>query len=457
MGQEVSNQVDESTPPQTLEDRSLDSVAKLILEGKARRIIALTGAGISTAAGIPDFRSPGTGLYANLQRLNLPYAEAVFSIDYFRENPRPFYILAKELYPGQFHPTVSHAFLALLSQKSYLRMLFTQNIDCLERAAGVPEDRIVEAHGSFATQCCINFECRTPYPDKEMREHVRDARVPRCTQPGCGALVKPDIVFFGESLPSRFHELGRLPATDADLILVLGTSLTVYPFAGLPTMAPDNVPRVLFNREAVGDLGSRADDVLALGSCDAGVRKLADALGWRDELETLWRGMVGDAEAERQIGQEELLAHAPPRPPSSSSSDSSDNESDGGKIDIVDNYTNYEADKDSDVRGTGGKYDDANDQPPEIGGALSSAEAEVNEIANEIEAILKLDDSGKQKDEPLVAAETNKETTADSSSTKAEAAKKETVSTAPAEKAKDTAPIDEKEGKPKQVIERPQL
>ncbi|CAK7262613.1 Sir2 histone deacetylase Hst2 [Sporothrix epigloea] len=430
MGQEASNHVGESTLPQTLENRSLEAVAKLILEGKARHIIALTGAGISTAAGIPDFRSPKTGLYANLRRLNLPYAEAVFSIDFFRENPHPFYILAKELYPGQFHPTVSHAFLALLSDKGLLRMLFTQNIDCLERAAGVPEDRIVEAHGSFATQRCINLDCRAPYPDKEMREHVQDARVPRCTQPGCGALVKPDIVFFGESLPPRFHELGRLPATDADLVLVLGTSLTVYPFAGLPTMAPAHVPRVLFNREAVGDLGSRADDVLALGSCDTGVRKLADALGWREELEERWRQLVGDAEADRQLSQEELLAQAESR--SRSSSSSSDNR----------DYS----DSDSDSRKD-------NDQPPEIGGALPLAEAEVNEIASEIAAVLKLDDADEEA-EP----ETEK---ADQPETKAEKAdpvedNKTVVDTTP-HRTEDAGTTDSDDTKPAQLVDKPQI
>ncbi|CAK7566345.1 MAG: Sir2 histone deacetylase Hst2 [Sporothrix epigloea] len=451
MGQEVSNQVDESTLPQTLENRSLEAVAKLILEGKARRIIALTGAGISTAAGIPDFRSPGTGLYANLQRLNLPYAEAVFSIDFFRENPRPFFILAKELYPGQFHPTVCHAFLALMSDKGLLRMVFTQNIDCLERAAGVPEDHIVEAHGSFATQRCINLNCQTPFPDKDMREHVRDARVPRCTQPGCGALVKPDIVFFGESLPSRFHELGRLPATDADLILVLGTSLTVYPFAGLPTMAPAHVPRVLLNREAVGDMGSRADDVLALGSCDAGVRKLADALGWRDELEKRWRLMVGDAEADRQIGQEALLAQARPRASSSSSSSSS---SDGDDNSESGNIYDDNTDGRLGISVVAENEDDgADDQPPEIGGALSSAETEVNEIANEIAAVLKLDGSGKEEASP------DNESTAATLETMA----KETLPSTAVETVPDTtlrktedATTDQKEDKPAQVIEKPE-
>lgn len=109
-----------------------------------------TGAGIGTSAGIPDFRSPETGLYANLSRLNLPYAEAVFDITYFRTNPEPFYTLAQELYPGKFRPTITHSFIALLEKKGLLLKLFTQNIDCLEREAGVPDDKIIEAHGSFA-------------------------------------------------------------------------------------------------------------------------------------------------------------------------------------------------------------------------------------------------------------------------------------------------------------------
>ena len=225
----------------------------------------------------------------------------MFDISYFRAKPEPFYVLAKELYPGKYHPTVAHAFIALLAQKDLLHMLFTQNIDCLERRAGVPDEKIVEAHGSFATQRCI--ECRTEFPDDSMAEHVKDGRVPHCQQPECGGLVKPDIVFFGEKLPERF-ELNRHAPAAADLVLVMGTSLTVYPFASLPPLAPEGVPRVLFNLEPAGDLGSRADDVMELGSCDDGVRKLADELGWRDELETLWRGVVGDEEAERQLARQ---------------------------------------------------------------------------------------------------------------------------------------------------------
>ncbi|KAI5467904.1 DHS-like NAD/FAD-binding domain-containing protein [Mariannaea sp. PMI_226] len=303
MGQEESTLVDNG-PPKTLTDRSLAAVAEYIKSGKCKRIVVLTGAGISTAAGIPDFRSPKTGLYNNLARLNLPYAEAVFDISYFREHPEPFYVLANELYPGKFHPTVSHAFIALLAQKGLLQMLFTQNIDCLERVAGVPSEKIIEAHGSFATQRCI--ECKTEFPDDKMKEHVFAGKVPHCGENDCNGLVKPDIVFFGEPLPRSFNQ-NTPQAAMADLMLIIGTSLSVYPFAGLPELATQEKPRVLFNMERVGRIGHRSDDVTELGSCDAGIRKLADELGWRDELEKVWRRVVGDKEADRQLGDQETM------------------------------------------------------------------------------------------------------------------------------------------------------
>jgi NAD+-dependent protein deacetylase SIR2 len=318
MGQEESRVVGDDVEPQTLRERNLGAVAELIKDGRAKRIAVLTGAGISTAAGIPDFRSPNTGLYVNLARLNLPYAEAVFDISYFRQNPEPFYLLAQELYPGKFFPTVSHVFIALLAAKGLLLQLFTQNIDCLESRAGVPRDLIVEAHGSFATQRCI--ECGKPYPDDEMKGKVERGEVPRCgdfakarnvedeqdgageknRREGCGGLVKPDIVFFGESLPPLFRE--RAPMLHrADILLIIGTSLSVHPFAGLPQLVQDHCPRVLFNLERVGGIGGKADDVVVLQDCDSGIRQLADALGWRDELEAEWRKIVGEQEAKKQL------------------------------------------------------------------------------------------------------------------------------------------------------------
>ena len=243
------------------------------------------GAGISTSAGIPDFRSPDTGLYANLARLNLPYAEALFDIAYFRSNPRPFFTLAHEIYPGNYRPTVSHAFIRLLSEKGLLIKLFDQNIDCLSRAAGVPENLIVEAHGSFAHQSCI--DCRKPYPHDKMKQAINNRLIPQCEVQECKGLVKPDIVFFGEALPAEFLRCKHIPA-EADLCIVMGTSLSVQPFASLPSLCPEGIPRLLINKERVGGIGARSDDVLLLGDCDSGIKKFASALGWGENLSSLW-------------------------------------------------------------------------------------------------------------------------------------------------------------------------
>jgi NAD+-dependent protein deacetylase SIR2 len=289
MGNEESTPIDESIPSETLTSRTLEALADYIIAGKAKKIVVMTGAGISTSAGIPDFRSPDTGLYANLARLNLPYAEAVFDISFFRENPEPFYTLAHELYPGKYRPTITHSFIRLLHDKGLLLKLFTQNIDCLEREAGVPDDKIVEAHGSFARQSCI--ECQQPYPEEDIKQHIADKQIPRCYS--CKGLVKPEIVFFGEQLPADFFRNRELPM-QSDLCIVMGTSLTVQPFASLPGMTRRWTPRLLINKERVGGLGSGTDDILLLGDCDEGVRKLAEACGWLEELEKLWAKTAKD-------------------------------------------------------------------------------------------------------------------------------------------------------------------
>ncbi|KAL0961467.1 hypothetical protein HGRIS_006411 [Hohenbuehelia grisea] len=269
--------------PKVLEGLDVESLAKYISSDKCKKIVLMLGAGVSTSAGIPDFRSPGTGLYANLARLNLPFPEAVFEINFFRRNPVPFYTLAKELYPGKFRPTPTHSFIKLLADHSLLHVCFTQNIDTLERRAGIPDDKIIEAHGSFAVQRCI--DCKVLYDDDLMKEKVTAGEVATCEE--CGGYVKPDIVFFGEALPPQFIQ--TIPQVgEADLLIILGTSLTVHPFASLAEMAGRKCPRVLINLEGVGGIGSRPDDLLLLGKCDDIVRELCQALGWENKLEEEW-------------------------------------------------------------------------------------------------------------------------------------------------------------------------
>ncbi|THU97119.1 NAD-dependent deacetylase sirtuin-2 [Dendrothele bispora CBS 962.96] len=277
------------------------------IRDKCKNIVLMLGAGVSTAAGIPDFRSPKTGLYANLARLNLPYPEAVFDIQFFLKNPVPFYTLAHELYPGKFRPTLTHSFIRLLHSHNLLSLCCTQNIDTLERRAGVPSEKIVEAHGSFATQRCVR--CRTPFDDAKMKDFVMNYAqkklIPRCGKKGCGGLIKPDIVFFGESLPPSFFS-SQSVVSKADLILVIGTSLTVQPFASL-SLYP--VPRALINLDLVGDFGMRESDeereFILLGQCDDIVRELCRELGWEEELMKLWEETKDSVEGESEEGKKD--------------------------------------------------------------------------------------------------------------------------------------------------------
>ncbi|KAF5906099.1 NAD-dependent protein deacetylase sirtuin-3, mitochondrial isoform X1, partial [Clarias magur] len=264
---------------------TLEDIAKGIKEREYKRIVVMAGAGISTPSGIPDFRSPGSGLYDNLQKYNLPYPEAIFEINYFHNNPRPFFALAKELYPGNYRPNLTHYFVRLLHDKGQLLRMYTQNIDGLERMAGIPAKKLVEAHGTFATATCT--VCRQGYQGEDLRSDVLEGTVPHCSQ--CKGVIKPDVVFFGEELPQHFFlYLADFPM--ADLLIVMGTSLEVEPFASLSGAVRGSVSRLLINRDLVGPFASDVSphsDVAELGDVVSGVKKLADALGWMPELEAL--------------------------------------------------------------------------------------------------------------------------------------------------------------------------
>lgn len=254
-----------------------------------KKVTFFQGAGISTSVGIPDFRSPKTGLYANLQRLGLPYPEAVFDIDYFKKSPDAFYTLAHELYPGKFVPSKYHYLIRLFQDKKLLKRVYTQNIDTLERIAGVEDEFMIEAHGSFANNHCI--DCDAEMSTDDLRKHMfnRDVNkgIPRC--PECNGYVKPDIVFFGESLPGKFFETWDDDSDDVEVAIVAGTSLTVYPFAALPSEVGKKTLRVLINNEIVGDFkaGKRKTDICVIEDCDVVAEKLAELLGWSKELDKL--------------------------------------------------------------------------------------------------------------------------------------------------------------------------
>ena len=281
-------------PEQVLTDVSVKGIAEFILSDKCNDIIVMTGAGISTAAGIPDFRSPGTGLYSQLEKYNLPYPQSIFELSYFKENPEPFFLLAKEMWPGNYKATISHYFIRLLEQKKLLLRSYTQNIDGLELVAGLSPDLLLPAHGTFHTSHCV--ECSKSHELEWIKEKVFAEEIPKCTDENCGGLVKPDIVFFGEALPEAFFVGMGTDFPKADLLIVMGSSLTVQPFCSLVDKVKDTVPRLLINREKVHedivgvgygfdfDSDNKYRDVALLGDCDEGCLQLAELLGWKEEL-----------------------------------------------------------------------------------------------------------------------------------------------------------------------------
>jgi NAD-dependent deacetylase len=204
----------------------------------AERIVALTGAGISTAAGIPDFRGP-QGLYVTRQY----DPETVFEISAFRRDPNPFYDFTRD-FLGVIHsiePTSTHRFLADLEAGGKLVAVVTQNIDSLHQKAG--SKTVISIHGDYWTSHCL--ACGREFPLARMEKMVLEVAVPRCE---CQGVIKPDVVFFGEAVQDL--EVAAAAVAGSDLLLVLGSTLVIYPAAFLPEQAGGEV--VVVNRGEVG-------------------------------------------------------------------------------------------------------------------------------------------------------------------------------------------------------------
>ncbi len=191
---------------------------------KAQSICALSGAGISTAAGIPDFRGP-QGIYTTRQY----NPETVFDIHHFRQDPTEFFRFARDMLHlvGELEPTFTHRFFAELERTSRFDTLITQNIDPLHQLAG--STRVIPIHGNFATAHCQ--ACGKEYAFETTEPTIRAGTIPRCDCAERG-VIKPDVVFFGEAVNGLDEAFAA--AARSDLFFVLGSSLTVYPAALLP-------------------------------------------------------------------------------------------------------------------------------------------------------------------------------------------------------------------------------
>lgn len=195
---------------------------------QSRRCFALTGAGISTESGIPDFRTPGKGIWEKADPLKTSTARVLQS------NPRLFYETGFARFAGiaRAEPNDGHFALARLEELGFLHGLITQNIDGLHYKAG--SKKIWEVHGQLRSCHCLG--CGKSYPFAGLLEKVERGQIPpRC--PSCGKMLRPDVVLFGDPMPEIFYEAERALKAGCDLLLVAGSSLVVYPVAGLPALA----------------------------------------------------------------------------------------------------------------------------------------------------------------------------------------------------------------------------
>jgi NAD-dependent deacetylase len=224
---------------------------------EAKHMVALTGAGVSTLSGIRDFRGKN-GLYNDMD------AEKIFSLDYFEKDPSFYYDNSGAFIYNidEKEASVVHTTLGKLEKRGFLKALITQNIDLLHQKGG--SKNVIEIHGSPTIHYCLRCSgVRVSF--EEVAAIVRKGEMPKC--PICGRVIKPAITFFGESLPVEALRAAVNNSQEADLMLVLGTSLTVYPAASMPEytlrnggkiVIVNNMPTPLDGRAALHfeDLGS---------------------------------------------------------------------------------------------------------------------------------------------------------------------------------------------------------
>jgi len=249
-----------------------------------KNIMFITGAGISTAAGIPDFRSKD-GCFAQVQKkYNLSYPEQLFQLSSFKQNPGPFYDFCKGFNIDHCKPTKTHLFMGYLCKKNIVKKIYTQNVDGLELKAGVPINKMVFAHGKITEAACPS--CGKEYDINVLKnEYVMKDKIMYCES--CNTPIKPKVIFYGESLPISFI-LNFIFIFGCDLAFIMGSSLRVYPFNQLPDKLPSGTWRVFVNKEKVDDFfnfdDSYSKDLFLEGYSDEIIDKLVQDVGWQNDF-----------------------------------------------------------------------------------------------------------------------------------------------------------------------------
>lgn len=260
--------------------RTVEDVVSLLR--RSRHLIVITGAGISVSCGIPDFRSQN-GIYRTVdcEALDIPSAELLFDIAYFRMDPIPFYKFSRTFYGmTPIQPSATHQFIANLERHKKLLRNYTQNIDGIERLAGI--GKIIECHGNINEFRCIKCKRRGDAPII-IEKLLNYNEIPKCS---CSSYMKPEITFFGESFPKSMKKCIDKDVLKCDAILVIGTSLKVGgSVMEILKQADENVPQILINKETVQVSPKLSDgfDVTLLGQCDEIVTYIETRLGWRED------------------------------------------------------------------------------------------------------------------------------------------------------------------------------
>ncbi len=228
---------------------------------EATRIVAFTGAGISTESGIPDFRSPG-GIWTKYKPID--FGEFVASEKARRESWRR--KIGSDRTMSRARPNRGHLALAELRRLGKLRAVITQNVDGLHQESGIPDNEVIELHGNATYAACL--ECRQRYELDPIVAAFREREeLPVCTRQTaagapCGGIIKTATISFGQAMPELAMRRAHEATLAADLFLAIGSSLVVYPAAGFPALAKQAGARlVILNREAT-DLDGIADLVL---------------------------------------------------------------------------------------------------------------------------------------------------------------------------------------------------
>ena len=289
-------------------DQRLDIIIDKINGGEIKKVVFLLGAGISVSSGIPDYRS-ADGFYNNLDPSLLSIRSKkdiemiknnqtyLLSSEFFEKNQLPLLETKRsfvlESLEKKYKPTLTHWFLRLCHEKQILHHIYTQNIDNLEVETGIPQNKITQLHGTIDKAIC-HF-CYNIYPINDFYEHmknnIKDIKDPnnltkskkllchKCNKAG----IKPDIVLFGDQL----NEISFDESKEADLIIISGTSLKVFPANKIPLNVPIECSRIIINNELpfIPDfLESDTFDLFIEGNCDESFLEFTSYLGWTDDL-----------------------------------------------------------------------------------------------------------------------------------------------------------------------------